>query len=69
MIADIVVGKGTEELDRDISPVVSAALSPAALSPAPTPAVLQVVDFEDMMVIDNNLDLLQMEPIPFFFKS
>ncbi|VDI79631.1 Hypothetical predicted protein [Mytilus galloprovincialis] len=56
------------------SPALSLALSltpspapPPAPSPAPSPTsgALQVVDFEDMMVIDNRLDFMQMEPIRF----
>ncbi|CAG2233523.1 unnamed protein product [Mytilus edulis] len=35
--------------------------------PSPTPGAVQVLDFQDMLVIDNNLDLIQMEPIRFSY--
>ncbi|XP_052072216.1 putative zinc finger protein 840 [Mytilus californianus] len=47
----------------------ASALSPTPVdtTPAlsPTPGAVHLIDFDDMMVIDTNLDLIEMEPIRF----
>ncbi|VDI36776.1 Hypothetical predicted protein [Mytilus galloprovincialis] len=50
--------------DKLLADIILFEAGPPSPSPAlsPTSGAVQVVDFQDMLVIDNNLDLIQKEP-------